>query len=268
MALDFTRPQVMGILNITPDSFSDGGVFMSLEAARAQARAMVAEGATLIDVGGESTRPGAQAITVQAEMDRVLPVIEALAEELPVILSIDTYKPEVMRAAVAVGARFINDVCALQQPGALAAVAELAVPVCVMHKQGEPDSMQTAPHYVDVVGEVSDFLQQRVAACVSAGIAREHIVIDPGLGFGKTADHNLKLLQSLEQFTGLGCPVLIGASRKTFIGKILDAPVTARLHGSVAVAVWALTQGARLLRVHDVRATVEAVRIVEAIRQA
>jgi dihydropteroate synthase len=260
-SLDLSRPAVMGILNVTPDSFSDGGDFLSRDRAVEHARAMVAEGADIIDIGGESTRPGAKAVSIQEELDRVVPVIEALRDEVAVPLSIDTSKPEVMRAAVAAGAGFINDVYALLAPGALNAAASLNVPVCLMHMQGEPRTMQDNPQYKDVVADVREFLAARVAAAEAAGVARERIVIDPGFGFGKTVEHNLALLRGLNAFTALGVPVLAGLSRKSMIGKLLGLPVERRLHASVALALLAVQNGARIVRVHDVGPTVEALRM-------
>lgn len=266
-ALDLSQTQVMGILNVTPDSFSDGGAFQGKDAALAQAHRMVSEGAAIIDVGGESTRPGAKAVGIQEELDRVIPVIETLSAELPVPVSIDTSKPDVMREAVRAGAGLINDVYALRQPGALNVAAELKVPVCLMHMQGEPRTMQDKPHYSDVVYDVGMFLQQRLGACIQAGIAREKILFDPGFGFGKLLQHNLLLLNRLAELGGLGQPLLVGMSRKSMIGAVLDAPVEQRLHGSVAVASLAAWLGARIIRVHDVKATVDAVRMIDAVRQ-
>lgn len=266
--VDLSRPQVMGILNVTPDSFSDGGRFVARDRALAHARAMVEEGAAIIDVGGESTRPGAEAVSVQQELDRVVPVIEALRAELPAAISVDTGKPEVMRAAVAAGAGFINDVRALREPGALAAAAAAGVPVCLMHMQGEPRSMQHRPHYVDVVAEVREFLLERAAACAAAGIPPHRILLDPGFGFGKTAEHNLRLLKHLPVLTDTGYAVLAGLSRKSLIGTVLGLPVEQRLAPSVALAVLAVWQGARIVRVHDVAATVQAVRMCAAVRAA
>ena len=257
--------QVMGILNVTPDSFSDGGEFVGRDAALRQAERMVADGAAIIDVGGESTRPGAEAVDAQRELDRVIPVIEAIAAELPVPISIDTSKAEVMRAAVAAGAGMINDVAALRGDGALEAAAACDVPVCLMHMQGEPRTMQRSPRYDDVVSDVHAFLAERKAACIGAGIAAERVVVDPGFGFGKTLEHNLRLMREVERFSDLG-PVLVGVSRKSMIGTILDgAPVEGRLHGSVALAAFSVGRGAKILRVHDVRETVEAVRIINAV---
>ena len=264
--LDLTRARVMGILNVTPDSFSDGGDFATREAALRHARQMVADGADLIDVGGESTRPGAPPVSVAEELDRVIPVIEALASELAVPVSVDTSKPEVMRAAVAAGAGLINDVAALRRPGALAAAAALRVPVCLMHMQGEPGTMQQDPAYGDVVAEVAAFLAGRLAACEAAGIPRERLLVDPGFGFGKTLAHNLALLRGLPRLALLGVPVLAGLSRKSMIGALLGGvPVGERLHGSVAAAVLAVERGAAIVRVHDVGPTVQALRIVAAV---
>ncbi len=264
--LDPGRTAIMGILNITPDSFSDGGLFLGRDRAVAHALEMAADGADIIDVGGESTRPGAPAVSVEQELARVIPVIEAVraATELPI--SIDTSKPEVMRAAVAAGAGLINDVRALREPGALAAAAELRVPVCLMHMQGEPRTMQANPVYGDVVVEVRDFLAGRIAACEAAGIPRARLIVDPGFGFGKTVAHNLALLRGLAELAGLGCPVLAGLSRKSLIGAVLGLPVDERLHASVALALIAVQNGASIVRVHDVRATRDAVRMWEAVQ--
>ncbi len=263
--LDLSRVAVMGVLNVTPDSFSDGGRFAARDAALAQARRMVEEGAGIVDVGGESTRPGAQPVSVRQELDRVIPVIESLVQEVAVPVSIDTSKPEVMRAAVNAGAGFINDVMALRAPGALDAAAALRVPVCLMHMQGEPRGMQDRPQYRDVVGDIREFLAARLAACETAGIPRDRLVIDPGFGFGKTLDHNLELLRRLRAFVALGIPVLAGLSRKSLIGKALGLPVERRLHASVALALMAVQNGARIVRVHDVGPTVEAIRMWEAV---
>ncbi len=264
-ALDLRQPQVMGILNITPDSFSDGGVFFDREAAVAHAWLMVEEGAAIIDVGGESTRPGAPPVAEEEELRRVIPVIEALAEALPVPVSIDTSKPRVMREAVAAGAGMINDVRALRAAGALEAAAAAGVPVCLMHMQGEPRTMQQAPRYRDVVADVLAFLEERVAACRAAGIPEERLLIDPGFGFGKELAHNLELMRHLDRFLEMGHPVLVGVSRKSMIGGILDVPVGDRLYGSIALATLAVWQGAAIVRCHDVRPTVDAVRICHAV---
>jgi len=255
-------------LNVTPDSFSDGGRYTERERALAQARQMIAEGAAIIDIGGESTRPGAAAVSVQEELDRVVPIIETLASECAVPISIDTSKAEVMRAAVAAGAGMINDVYALRLPGAMQTAAECGVPVCLMHMQGEPRTMQQAPHYDDVVREVKDFFRDRMQACEAAGIVRQRIVLDPGFGFGKTLQHNLSLLKHLAELAGEGVPLLVGMSRKSMIGAVLDAPVEQRLYGGIALATLAAQQGAAIVRVHDVKATVDALKIVTAVQQA
>ena len=267
-SFDLSRPLVMGILNCTPDSFSDGGVFLARDAALAHARAMVAEGADIIDVGGESTRPGAPPVAAEEEIARVVPVIEQLAREIDVPISIDTSKPEVMRAACAAGATFINDVRALREDGALAVAANLKVPVCLMHMQGEPRTMQQHPRYRDVVTEVRDFLSARAEAALAAGVPRAGVVLDPGFGFGKTAEHNLQLLRGLRAIADLGFPVLVGLSRKSMIGQLLGLPVERRLHASVALALLAVQNGATILRVHDVGPTVEALRMQHAVSHA
>ena len=259
------RIQIMGILNVTPDSFYDGGRYNTLDQAVRHARTMVEEGVDIIDVGGESTHPGAKRVCVTEELDRVMPVLEKIVTELGVPISIDTSKPEVMREAVAVGASHINDVRALQEPGALKAAAELGVPVCLMHLLGEPDSMQQDPTYVDVVAEVKRFLEQRIRACVAGGIPRDHILIDPGFGFGKTLAHNLSLLRHLDVFTRMGLPVLVGLSRKSMIGMLLHKSAGERLYASLALAVLAVIKGASIVRVHDVAATVDVMRTVEAV---
>ncbi|MFZ5492164.1 MAG: dihydropteroate synthase [Pseudomonadota bacterium] len=264
--LDLSRPAVMGVLNLTPDSFSGDGLAGSVDAACARALALQASGAAVIDIGGESTRPGAARVSVPEELGRVLPVIERLAGQLTVPISIDTRHAEVMRAAVGAGAGLINDVAALREPGALAAAAALGVPVILMHMQGEPGSMQQAPHYGDVVAEVAAFLAGRVAACERAGMARERLLLDPGFGFGKTAEHNLALLRGLPVLARQGLPVVAGLSRKSLIGAITGAPVTQRLGGSVALALLAAERGAHLLRVHDVEATVQALAMLAAVQ--
>jgi dihydropteroate synthase len=264
--LDLSRPAVMGVLNLTPDSFSGDGLAGSVDAACERALALEAAGAAVIDIGGESTRPGAARVSVDEELARVLPVIERLAPRLAVPISIDTRLAEVMRAAVGAGAGLINDIAALREPGALAAAAALGVPVIVMHMQGEPGTMQQAPHYDDVVAEVAAFLGERVAACEAAGIPRERILIDPGFGFGKTAAHNLALLRGLPVLCRQGLPIVAGLSRKSLIGDVTGARVTQRLGGSIALAVLAAQRGARLLRVHDVDATVQALALLEAVQ--
>ncbi len=258
----------MGILNVTPDSFSDGGDFLVPERAVRHAREMVGEGAAIIDVGGESTRPGAAPVSVAEELRRVIPVIEVLTAELEVPVSIDTRKPAVMRAAVEAGAGLINDVYALRAPGALETAAELGVPVCLMHMQGDPQTMQERPEYGDVVAEVTAFLEARAVACRDAGMARERILLDPGFGFGKTTEHNLLLLQQLDRLVAAGYPVLVGLSRKSLIGNVLDLPVDNRVYPGVALAALAAWQGAALVRSHDVRATREAIDMCHAVRQA
>lgn len=266
--LDLSGPVVMGVLNVTPDSFSDGGHYLRLADALRRAETLVAEGAALVDIGGESTRPGAVPVSIDEEMRRVLPVVERLARELPVPVSIDTSKPEVMREAVYAGAGLINDVRALQTPGSLEVAAASGVPVCLMHLRGEPATMQQEPRYTDVVTEVYSFLAERVRACESAGVARNRILVDPGFGFGKMLDHNLSLLRHLERFTDLAAGVLVGLSRKSMIGALLGAPVDARLPGSLAAAVIAAWQGANIIRAHDVRETVQALRVCAAVRVA
>lgn len=258
----------MGILNVTPDSFSDGGHFNATEAALARARQMVSEGATLIDVGGESTRPGAAPVGVEEELQRVVPIIRAIRAELPVIISVDTSKPEVMQAAAAAGAGLLNDVRALQLPGALEMAARLGLPVCLMHMQGEPGTMQVAPQYSNVIEEVERFLHGRAACCISAGIAPNRIILDPGFGFGKTVEHNLCLLQNLPHLTRLGFPLLVGVSRKSMVGAVLKLPVDERVNGSIALAGLAVWLGATIIRAHDVKATVDAVKVCAAVRNA
>lgn len=264
--LRLDRPRVMGIVNVTPDSFSDGGAYADVEAAVAHGLHLAEEGADILDIGGESTRPGAQEVPVEEELRRVLPVVERLARQTTLPISIDTSKPEVMRAAVAAGAGMINDIHGLRRAGALDAAAELGVPVVLMHMQGEPRSMQEAPDYDDVVGEVHRFLAERIFAAEMAGIARKRIVVDPGFGFGKTTAHNLQLLAQLRRFTELGVPVLAGLSRKRSIGELTGrADPHQRLFGSVAAHLIAAQRGALLLRVHDVAATVDALKVWNAV---
>jgi len=263
--LDLSQPAIMGVLNVTPDSFSDGGNFFSVEKSLQHAQRMVDEGAAIIDVGGESTRPGAAPVSLDEELERVIPVIEALASSLSVPVSIDTRKPIVMQAAVAAGAGLINDVNALQEPGAVEMAAGLGVPVCLMHMQGIQESMQQSPDYQDVVTEVATFLQGRADACLAAGMSEQQIILDPGFGFGKTVEHNLQLLQHLEQLVSTGFPVLVGLSRKSLIGKVLGLPVDNRLYPSVALAVLAVWKGAAIVRCHDVRETSEAIRMCHAV---
>jgi dihydropteroate synthase len=265
--IDLTRPVVMGILNVTPDSFSDGDCYSTVEAALERAASIVAEGAVIIDVGGESTRPGAGAVEEAVEIARVVPVIEGIAATSDVAISIDTSKPKVMAAAVAAGACIINDVYALRAPGARTVAADSEAGVCLMHMQGEPRTMQDNPHYDDVVAEVRDFLIHERDGCVSAGIAIDSIALDPGLGFGKGLVHNLTLLKSLSQFAALGSPLLIGVSRKSFIGRVLGRPVDERLYGGLGLAALAAIEGARIIRTHDVAATCDALGMVSAVLQ-
>ncbi len=256
----------MGVLNVTPDSFSDGGHFLAPQRALEHATRMVEDGAAIIDVGGESTRPGSSPVSAEHELQRVLPVVKALSREIPVPISIDTSKPEVMARAVAAGAGMINDVRALRAEGALSTAREAGVAVCLMHMLGMPRSMQRAPEYTDVVDEVHAFLRERVNACELAGIPRERLLLDPGFGFGKTAEHNLALLAGLERLTDTGLPVMVGLSRKSLIGRLLnEAPVNRRLYGSLALAVMAVAKGAKLVRAHDVAATVEALTAAQAV---
>jgi len=266
--LDLAQPQVMGILNVTPDSFSDGGRFAARDAALRHAAAMVAAGATLIDVGGESTRPGARPVSPVEELERVAPVVEAIAAELDVIISLDTSTPAVMREGARLGAGLINDVRSLRRDGALEAAADTGLPVCLMHMLGEPGNMQQNPQYQDVVGEVRDFLAQRMAECTAAGIPAERLVLDPGFGFAKTLGHNLSLFKHLEMLHELGRPLLVGVSRKSMIGQALGREVHERLAGGLALAALAVAKGACILRVHDVAETVDAVRMVAAVQAA
>jgi dihydropteroate synthase len=267
--LDLATPHVMGILNVTPDSFSDGGRYVDRSAALAQARRMIAEGATIIDVGGESTRPGAVLVTAEEEIARVVPVIEAIRAEYDVVVSIDTSKPEVILAAVASGAELINDIRALTEPTALQAAAQTTAAVCLMHMQGQPATMQQAPRYGDVMQEVIEFLANRVTACVQAGIGRDRLLIDPGIGFGKTLEHNLSLLAHLPALQSIRLPVLIGVSRKSMIGAILGSrQVDQRLYGGLALVVSSVLAGVRVIRTHDVAATCDAVRVAVALTHA
>ncbi|MDT3736119.1 MAG: dihydropteroate synthase [Denitratisoma sp.] len=262
--LSLARPLVMGIVNVTPDSFSDGGRYFDPAQAVAHARQLVEEGADILDIGGESSRPGAQSVTVEEELRRVLPVVEALAGD-GIPLSIDTMKPEVMRRAVAAGASIINDIAALQAPGAQEAAAESGAAVCLMHMQGEPRTMQADPRYGDVVAEVRDFLGLRVAAAQAAGIAAERIIVDPGFGFGKRLEHNLALLRQLARFGNLGACVLAGLSRKSMLGEITGRKVSQRDTASLAAALLAAQNGAKILRVHDVAATRDALAVWQAV---
>jgi dihydropteroate synthase len=264
--LDLSRPVVMGVLNVTPDSFSDGGRFVSVAAAVEQGVRMAAEGAALIDVGGESTRPGAEAVGAAEELRRVIPVIERLRAATAVIISVDTSKAEVMRAASAAGAGLINDVRALREPGALTAAVASGCAVCLTHMQGEPRTMQVAPSYADVVAEVRAFLAARVASSLAAGLAAERLAVDPGFGFGKTLEHNLTLLRRLSELAADGLPVLVGLSRKSMLGTLTGRTPGERVYGSVALAVIAALAGARIVRAHDVGATVEALKVAAAVQ--
>ncbi|KTT16607.1 dihydropteroate synthase [Pseudomonas fulva] len=266
--LDLSRTHVMGILNVTPDSFSDGGRFSQRDEALRHAEAMVAAGATLIDVGGESTRPGARPVSVTEELERVAPMVEAIHRHLDVVVSVDTSTPAVMREAARLGAGLINDVRALERDGALDAAAATGLPVCLMHMRGEPGTMQDDPHYDDVTEDVARYLQQRMMACADAGIEADRIVLDPGFGFAKTLAHNLSLFKHMEALHRLGRPLLVGVSRKSMIGLTLERPVGERLYGSLALAALAMTKGASILRVHDVAQTVDVVRMIAAVQHA
>lgn len=267
-SLDLSRPQVMGILNVTPDSFSDGGRYGQRDAALRHAEAMLRAGATLIDVGGESTRPGARAVSPVEELERVAPIVEAIAAELDVIISVDTSTPAVMRETARLGAGLINDVRSLQRDGALDAAFDSGLPVCLMHMRGEPTTMQDSPQYADVLVEVGDFLAERMSACAAVGIPAERILLDPGFGFAKTLEHNLSLFKHMDALHALGRPLLVGVSRKSMIGKVLGHEVGERLYGSLALAALALSKGAHILRVHDVAETVDVVRMIAAVEAA
>ncbi|OOF02955.1 dihydropteroate synthase [Salinivibrio sp. MA440] len=260
--LSLDSPVVMGILNVTPDSFSDGGLFQQQSKAVERARQMLADGATIIDIGGESTRPGAADVAEQDEINRVVPVIKAIRERSDCWISIDTSKAAVMRAAVEAGANLINDVRALREPGALTAAADLQVPVCIMHMQGQPRTMQAAPDYTDVIQDVIQFLNQRIDACLDAGVIRQNIILDPGYGFGKTLAHNYQLLAQLDHFHHFGLPILAGMSRKSMIYKALDKTPHDVLGGSIACATLAAVKGAQIIRVHDVKETADALKVV------
>ena len=266
--LDLSRPHVMGILNVTPDSFSDGGRFCGRDAALRHAEAMVKAGATLIDVGGESTRPGALQISAEEELARVAPVIEAIAAELDVVISVDTSTPAVIRESARLGAGLINDVRALRREGALLAASESGLAVCLMHMRGEPGDMQQQARYQDLLGEVRAFLAERLQACERAGMARERILLDPGFGFAKTLAHNLSLFKHLETLHELGRPLLVGVSRKSMIGTVLEREVDQRLYGGLALAALAVTKGVSILRVHDVEQTLDVVRMLAAVAAA
>ena len=262
-------PIIMGILNVTPDSFSDGGLFVKNDIAINYVKQMIADGADIIDIGGESTRPGAKEVSSEEELQRVIPIIKAIRQFSDVAISIDTSKPEVMREAIKAGADMINDVNALQAENAIETAVELNVPVCLMHMQGKPRTMQSNPVYTDVMEEVIAFLKNRISVCHNAGISSENIIVDPGFGFGKTLEHNLTLFKHLEEFTKLDCAVLVGVSRKSMIGAILDnAPADERLYGSVALATLAAWKNANILRVHDVKATADALKLCQAVKEA
>lgn len=265
--LSLDRPLVMGVLNVTPDSFSDGGKFFATDAAIRQAERMFEAGAAIVDVGGESTRPGAGRISEDEELDRVIPVIETISDGTDIAVSIDTSKPGVMRAAVNAGASMINDVYALRQDGAVEAASELDVAVCLMHMQGEPGTMQENPGYRDIPGDILDFLSKRITACRDAGIDDEKIVIDPGFGFGKTHEHNVRLLASLDRFQELGMPLLVGLSRKSTLGALTGKDVEERLPAGIAAAILAVERGAHIVRTHDVDETIDALKIASAVMQ-
>ena len=264
--LNLARPHVMGIVNVTPDSFSDGGNYSQLNLAVNHALKLIDEGADILDIGGESTRPNATPVSLQEELDRVIPLIEALAPQVNIPLSIDTYKPQVMQAALAAGVSIVNDVRALQEAGAMEVVANSTAGVCLMHMQGTPQTMQLDPQYQHVVQDVQDFLAERLSACSAAGIGAERIVLDPGFGFGKTRAHNITLIQQLECFASLRQPLLVGLSRKSVLGQVTGNDVDSRLYASIAASVISVMKGAHIVRVHDVKATVEALKVVQAIR--
>lgn len=266
--LDLSRPQVMGIVNVTPDSFSDGGQYNTLEAALKRAESMVELGATLIDVGGESTRPGADDVSEQEELDRVIPVVEKIANHLDVVISVDTSTPSVMRESLQVGAGLINDVRSLSRTGAIEAVRDSSAAICLMHMLGEPRTMQDAPCYEDVTNEVEQFLRCQVERCIEQGIARDRLVLDPGFGFAKNLTHNLSLFKHMQQLHSLNLPLLVGVSRKSMIGQVLNNTADQRLIGSIALAVMAFERGAQILRVHDVEATMDALKLFNAVQSA
>jgi dihydropteroate synthase len=263
--VDLSTPQVMGILNVTPDSFSDGGKYTQFDYALEQAQQMIADGATIIDIGGESTRPGAKAVSEHDELARVIPVLKAIKQRFNIVVSIDTSKASVMSAAIDAGADMINDVRALQNDGCLAAIANSNIPVCLMHMQGIPKNMQNSPSYDDVINDIIVFFQQRIETCISAGIARERLILDPGFGFGKTLEQNFYLLANLSKFNQLSLPLLAGLSRKSMIGNLLNREVEQRLAGSLATAIIAAQQGAHIIRVHDVQETVDALKVLKAV---
>ncbi|MGE9552653.1 dihydropteroate synthase [Erwinia amylovora] len=266
--LDLSHPHVMGILNVTPDSFSDGGKHNDLVQALTHANGMINAGATIIDIGGESTRPGADEVSVEQELERVIPVVEAISQRFEVWISVDTSKPEVIRESANAGAHLINDIRSLQEPGALEAAAATGLPICLMHMQGEPRTMQQAPKYQRFLQDVDAFFVEHIARCEAAGIKKDRLLLDPGFGFGKNLSHNYQLLAHLADFHHFGLPLLVGMSRKSMIGQLLNVGPSQRLTGSLACAVIAAMQGAHILRVHDVKETVEAMRVVEATLSA
>lgn len=268
VSLDLTYPQIMGILNVTPDSFSDGGRHNRIDLALQHAQAMIAAGATILDIGGESTRPGAAEVSEEEELARVVPVVEAISQRMEVWISVDTSKAAVIRETATAGAHLINDIRSLQEPGALSAAAATGLPVCLMHIQGQPKNMQHAPHYENLIGEVNTYFSEQIARCVSAGIPKDKLLLDPGFGFGKNLAHNYQLLARLAEFHHFGLPLLVGMSRKSMVGQLLRVPPEQRVTGSVACAVIAAMQGAQIIRVHDVKETVEAMRVVEATLSA
>lgn len=266
--LNLSTPQVMGILNVTPDSFSDGGTHNSLNDAINHAAKLIAEGASIIDIGGESTRPGASDVSIDEELQRVVPVVEAIRQRFDVWISVDTSKAQVITESANVGASIINDIRSLQEPGALAAAAKTGLPVCIMHMQGDPKTMQQSPHYENVMMDVDRFLQENIQRCVDAGIEKNQIILDPGFGFGKNLAHNYQLLAHLSELHHFGLPILAGMSRKSMVGQLLNVPPQERVAGSVACAVIAAMQGAQIIRVHDVKETVDAMKVVQATLSA
>jgi dihydropteroate synthase len=266
--LDFAEPVIMGIVNVTPDSFSDGGQFLNITAALSHAMQLLDDGATILDIGGESTRPGAPDVSLEDELKRVIPIIKAIREQSDCVISIDTSKAEVMRQAIEAGADIVNDVRALQEPGAIDVVAQFPeVAVCLMHMQGQPRSMQHAPHYNDLAGEINDFFSQRIAACEAAGIKQSQLILDPGFGFGKTLKHNYQILAQFNDYAKLGLPLLAGLSRKSMIGKLLNRDTDDRLAGSLAGALIAAQNGAHIIRVHDVKETADVLGVYQACKQ-
>ncbi|WP_109399657.1 dihydropteroate synthase [Proteus sp. TJ1640] len=266
--LNLSAPQVMGILNVTPDSFSDGGTHNSLNDAVDHAAKLIAEGATIIDIGGESTRPGASDVSIDEELQRVVPVVEAIRQRFDIWISVDTSKAQVITESANVGASIINDIRSLQEPGALEAAAKTGLPVCIMHMQGNPKTMQQSPHYENVMMDIDRFLQENIQRCVDAGIEKNQIILDPGFGFGKNLAHNYQLLAHLSELHHFGLPILAGMSRKSMVGQLLNVPPQERVAGSVACAVIAAMQGAQIIRVHDVKETVDAMKVVQATLSA